>query len=84
MNFAIKNTIKAMIMKLITAPRSAPQEMTIAPIFKTAVCHAPPGINAVIIGIIKSFTNAFTSATTATPITKAIAEELLYTLSKIL
>lgn len=50
--FATINTTNAIITKFITAPRNAPQLITIAPIVNVAVCHAPPGMNGVIIGII--------------------------------
>jgi len=50
------NTTNAIIMKFNSAPQNAPNPNTIGPKRKVAVCHDPPGMNGVMIGIIILFT----------------------------
>lgn len=63
-------------MKFISAPRNAPQPITIGPKDKVACCHAPPGINGVIIGIIILSTKDFTRTVAAEAIINAIANPI--------
>lgn len=72
-----------MIKKFIKLPRKDPQPRTIGPKDNVAVCHSPPGINEVTIGMIILSTKDFTRAVAATPIMKAIARGItLYSLRK--
>jgi len=79
--FAIKKTTKAIITKLMIAPSKAPQPITMGPIENVAACQAPPGINGVIIGMIRLFTTELIRATEANPIINATASPVtLYSL----
>ena len=60
-HFAIMNTTKARMRKLINCPRKSPQAKTIGPMPSVDVCHAPPGMKNVTIGIMISLTSACTS-----------------------
>ncbi len=71
--FAIINTTKAIIIKLINSPRNDPHLITMGPKLNTASFQAPPGIKGVIIGIITFSTKDFIKAVDATPIINAIA-----------
>ena len=64
-------------MKLIADPKNAPQLRTIGPIVHVAVCHWPPGMNGVIMGIIMLSTNDLTNVVAATPIIKATASPII-------
>lgn len=64
-------------MKLIIAPRKAPQPITIGPRIRLASCQAPPGINGVRIGIIILFTKDCMRVVAATPIMNAIASGII-------
>jgi hypothetical protein len=79
--FEIIKTTKAITIKLIIAPRSDPHFITIGPSVNVAVCHAPPGIKGVMMGITKSSTIDLTSEVAAKPIIKATASPItLYSL----
>lgn len=71
----------ASIKKLISADRNAPHPMTIGPRVNVAVCHAPPGINGVKMGMMMLLTNACTSVVAAVAMTNATANpSTLYSL----
>ncbi len=84
MNFAIKNITHAMMIKYINAAKNGPQPMPFhTQILKTAVCHAPPGINGVMKGITMLSTRDFTRVFAANAIITAIASPItLYSLRK--
>ena len=69
----MKNTTRAMITKFMIDARRAPQLMTIEPIDNVAVCHCPPGMNGVIMGIIRLFTMDWINVVAEIPIMNAIA-----------
>ena len=85
---ATRKTNHAMIIKFMTADKKGPQPRTIADepqrgIENVAVCHAPPGMKGVKIGIIIVSTVVVTSFVAAVPITNAIARPVtLYSLMK--
>ena len=77
------NTTVVIITKFMIAPRNDPQLITTDPIENVTVFHAPPGMNAVIIGIMMSFTNDCINAVAAIPMMNAIAKATtLYSLRK--
>jgi len=81
--FAIRKTTNAITIKLIIAPKSAPQPITIGPKEKVVACQAPPGMNGVMIGITKLSTIDFTNEVAASPIINATANPItLYSLRK--
>lgn len=73
MNLATKKTTSAIIMKLISSPKNAPQAIENFQKESVAVFQAPPGINGVSIGIIILSTRDLINDVEATPITNAIA-----------
>lgn len=70
-----------MITKLMIAPTNAPHPMTIGPRLTVAVCHAPPGIKGVMIGIMTLSTSDLIRLVAATPMMNATASPItLYSL----
>lgn len=74
-----------MMTKLMTAPRNAPHPITIGPSLNVAVCHCPPGIKGVMIGIMTLSTSDLIRLVAATPMMNAIASPItLYSLRNVL